>query len=134
MLAGDTADQQTDIYAQRFDPFGNPLGPEILVSTAQTGAQTQPAIAALSGGGFVIGWQDTSREQDGGAPDLATGTGAMARVFDADGAPVLNAGGQSTGAAFQLNDVTADDDQAGLALAGLPGGGFVATWHGDDST
>ena len=134
MLAGETADQQTDIYAQRFDPFGNPLGPEILVSTAQTGAQTQPAIAALSGGGFVIGWHDTGLEQNGSAPDLATGTGAMARVFDADGAPVLNAGGQSTGAAFQLNDVTADDDQAGLVLSGLPGGGFVATWHGDDST
>jgi Ca2+-binding RTX toxin-like protein len=51
------------IYAQRYDASGTAVGSETRVNTFTTGAQLNPAIDALTGGGFVVTW--TSVGQDG---------------------------------------------------------------------
>lgn len=47
-----------DVRAQLFDPAGNRVGGEFLINGAGTGAQTQPVLTALAGGGFVAAWFD----------------------------------------------------------------------------
>ncbi len=48
-----------DIYAQRYDPYGNPLGSNLKVSDDYgTDSQFYPNIASDSYGNFVIVWQD----------------------------------------------------------------------------
>ena len=104
-------DDGAGIYAQRYDPIGNALGPEIRINTYTTSSQDAPAIAALSGGGYVVTWW--SNGQDG---DLY---GIYARRYDADG----NALGPET----QVNTYTASVQYA-PAIAALSGGGYVVTW------
>lgn len=48
-----------DIYGQVLDQFFNPVGSNFRVNMAIKGtAQTSPAVAALSTGGFVVIWED----------------------------------------------------------------------------
>lgn len=75
--------------------------------------QGEPAVAALTGGGWVAGW--TSYGQDG------DGQGVYAQRFDGSGAAV--------GDEFQLS-VTSTGEQRDVALAGLSSGGFVSVWTG----
>jgi hypothetical protein len=51
------------VYAQRYDASGIAVGSETRVNTFTTGSQSNPAVDALAGGGFVISWQ--SLGQDG---------------------------------------------------------------------
>jgi hypothetical protein len=84
---------------------------EFRVNTFQTGDQSSPAIAALSPGGFVVAWSSVG--QDG------EGFGVYGQRYSATGA---KAGGE-----FRINSFT-KNDQLGVAVAGLSGGGFVAVW------
>ena len=65
-----------DIYAQRFDTQGNPLGAEIPVCTNQ-GYQTDPSIATEAHG-FVITWSDFRS---------GTGCDIYSRHYDINGNP-----------------------------------------------
>lgn len=103
---------QSNIYAQRYDNTGTLQGTRFLVNGATTGNQTTPAIAALSGGGFLVSWQSNTD------PD-ATG-GLFGRRFT------------STGTAddsyeFQLNERRIDT-QSASALAPLASNSFAAAW------
>lgn len=100
------------ISAQRYDAAGAPLGGELQVNTHTPGDQTQPAVAALGDGGFVIAW--TSFNEDGSS------FAVIAQRYDAAGARV--------GAAFRVNDHTANA-QLRPAVAGLDDGGFVIAWQ-----
>ena len=71
------------IYGQRYDASGNPIEPEIRISTYTEGNQRVPAVAGLSDGGFVVNW--ISDGQDGSL------WGVYGRRFDADGNPVASA-------------------------------------------
>src|SRR5215213_1493558 len=51
------------IYQQRYDAAGEPVGGELLVNATASGDQTQPSVAALSTGGWVVTW--TSAHPDG---------------------------------------------------------------------
>jgi hypothetical protein len=44
------------IYAQRYDADGNAVGVEVRVNTTTTGEQYDPAVAALSDGGYIVTW------------------------------------------------------------------------------
>jgi len=68
------------IYAQRYNAIGTALGTEFLVNKYTTSDQTNSAVSALTGGGFVVTWQ--SKDQDG------AGTGIYAQRYDAEGNPV----------------------------------------------
>ena len=89
------------------------LAGETLANSYLTGNQTNPAIARLTGGGFILTW--VSAGQDG------SGDGIYAQRFAADGTPA--------GAEFRVNSVTSGD-QRNPAVAGLEGGGFVISWEG----
>jgi len=108
-----------DIYMQRFNTNGAARGAPKLVNTVKQRDQTQPAIAGLSDGRYIIAWQ--SKNQDG------SGLGIYAQIF--------TAGGAKSGAAFQVNTTTTSD-QTLPSVAALPGGGFVMSWtsNGQDGS
>ncbi|MGY6534650.1 MAG: hypothetical protein ACXIVG_04815 [Pararhodobacter sp.] len=104
----------SDIRAQVFDANGTRQGDGFVVNTTTLRDQTQPDIAALQGGGFVVTWLD------GSFTATPTGLAARAQVFGADAAPVgaeLAANGDSP--------VGAD----GNAVLGLDHGGFLMLWQ-----
>ena len=103
------------IKAQVFDANGVAVGGELLVNTATTGAQTAPAVSALTTGGFVVTWTDAS-----GQGGDSSGTGIKAQLFDADG--------NKLGAEFLVNTITATS-QDSVAVTTLESGAFVITWR-----
>ena len=97
-----------DIHAQRFAADGSAAGAQSIVNTTVAGQQSAPAITAMPGGGYVIGWTST----DG------NGDGVFAQRFDASG--------HAVGAETQINNTTALN-QSDLALA-PSNGGYLAAW------
>ena len=61
------------VFGQRFDIYGNKVGPEFQVNTWTENEQWGKGIASLVDGGFVVAWH--SLEQDG------SGYGVYAQVF-----------------------------------------------------
>ncbi|MDW3223931.1 MAG: Ig-like domain-containing protein [Paracoccaceae bacterium] len=102
----------TDIRVQRFDDTGAKQGNEITVNAETDGTQTQPTVAALSGGGFVLSWSDFNS-------NLGPSTNITARVFDNSGNPV------SGDIAVNTNRPNEETDSQ---ITALTGGGFVVTW------
>ena len=100
------------IYAQRYDANGVLVGPEFLVNSTVSGNQSLPAVTGLSGGDFVITWDD-----DSGAD--GSGVGVYGQRFDATGNPL--------GSEFQIN-TTSFSTQRDSSVAALDDGGFVVTW------
>lgn len=80
-------------------------GPERVVNATTTGAQVEPSVAALAGGGYVIAWTDA-----GGATPLV-----RYQVFDAAGAAV---------GTEQVGYFDGPGSQE-ASVAALAGGGFV---------
>ena len=76
--------------------------------------EVDPDVAALAGGGFVVGWTDAQGDGDG--PGL--------RMSIYDNAGQLVAGDIQINTTFELI-------QHKLSLAALQDGGFVATWEDD---
>ena len=69
----------TDIWAQRFDRFGNPTGAPIQVDTLASDASVDPHVSMDSTGRFVVAWEN----------DNADGTSnIMMRYFSASGSPI----------------------------------------------
>ena len=104
---GSGADQ--DVRARVFDATGTETVAEFVVNTTTASNQVDPGIAALTGGGFVVTWADTSgADQD-----------VRARVFDANGTELV--------AEFVVNTTTASG-QFDPSAAALSGGGFAIAW------
>jgi VCBS repeat-containing protein len=93
-------------------------GDEFLVNTHTDGFQSQPTIAALAGGGFVVVWSSSG---PAGTPVLPGGNGfdIHAQIYDAAGNPV--------GIEFRVNTITGNP-QISPSVAALPDGGFVVTY------
>ena len=100
------------VFAQVLRPDGTPVGSEFTVNTTTLGNQNTPAVYGLTGGRFVIVFQD-DQGLDG------SGSGIFARVFEGDGTPV--------GAQFQVNVETLST-QGDPAIVGTSDGGFVIAW------
>ena len=118
VVAWASKDQDTSklgVYAQRFDNAGKAAGVEFKVNTATADDQNTPAIAALTGGGFVIVWD--SKLQD------KSGLGIYGQRYAATG---VKAGNE-----FKINTATAGD-QSLPAVAGLKDGGFAVAWQSKD--
>ncbi|MBU1628294.1 S8 family serine peptidase, partial [bacterium] len=101
-----------DIYAQRYDKKGNPLGGEFRVNTYTTNCQNNPVVAVDSIGNFVITW--ASFEQDG----------SNYVIF----AQRYNYKGSRLGKEIQVNTYT-QDHQDLPTIAMDPLGNFLITWH-----
>ena len=110
-----------DIAARLFDDKGLPLGPEFVVNTHQDASQANPAVAALSDGGFVIVWDST-------ADALGTGIQIAGQVYSASGEP--------KGGEFVVGGIPGHGG-SNPDVAALPDGGFAVSWSsgsadGDD--
>ncbi|MFG6439490.1 PKD domain-containing protein, partial [Roseateles sp. LKC17W] len=105
------------VYGQRFDANGVPIGTEFQVNSYTPYSQTEPAVAALSGGGYVVVWR--SANQDG------SGAGVYAQRFSNSGTPL--------GGEFRVN-TSVDSSQYQPTVTGLSNGGFVVGWYDDSYT
>ncbi len=89
-------------------------GSEFKANTNTTGAQQNPSIAGLSGGGFVVTWTSDQDSDDS--------YGIYAQRYQADGTAV--------GSEFQVNTFTTGFQYA-PAVSGLNDGGFIVTWQSE---
>ncbi len=111
-----------DVFAQRYDADGHPVGGynpdgtatagEFRVNTYTVGDQSAPSIAALAGGGFAVVWNSGGQRGDG-TWDI------YAQAYGADGRPV---GGEA------VVNTHGADVQWYPDVAGLADGGFVVAW------
>jgi len=108
----------TAVKAQVFAIDGTLVGPELLVNTATAGHQDAAEITALSNGGFVVTWRDSSWSA-GGATGDSTGDAVKAQVFASDGTRV--------GGEILVNTAT-HLGQNSAQITSLASGGFVITW------
>ena len=98
------------VYAQVFGSDGAAIGEPFQVGFSEAGLEELPSVAALEDGGFVIGWTMQNSPQ---------GERVLAQRYDAAGEP--------TGDLIVLRELVGNSTTP-VDLAGLPGGGFVATW------
>jgi len=120
----------SDIFGQRYDSKGNPVGGEFRVNTYTTGGQGGASVTMAPNGRFVVAWNGCC---DGGTGSYYTfdymgstytvslGTnGVRARRFAADGTPL--------GSDFQVNSFTTYY-QYPPSVAIDPSGNFVVVWQ-----
>ncbi len=101
-----------DIYAQIYDPAGNPSGSNFKVNDDPgTAHQNSPAVFVNDSGNFVITWED---ERNGNF-DI------YAQRYDSQGAPI--------GSNFKVNDDAGSASQANPAVALEDSGSFVIIWE-----
>jgi len=91
--------------------FLTPLTADFLVNTSTANSQSQPVVAALSEGRFVVSWMD-----DGGDGSAFS---VKAQVFNADAS--------RSGVELLVNTTLASDQQR-PTIAALPDGRFVIAW------
>ena len=97
------------IYAQRYNANSTRNGAELKI-TRTAKSQSQPSVAGLKAGGFVVAWNSN----DG------SGRGVYARRYDSAGAP--------SNTEFKVNTTTVDH-QSAPSVAPLTGGGFAVAWQ-----
>jgi hypothetical protein len=101
------------VFGRQFDSAGLPVGGEFKVSEYTTGSQRNPSVAMDGLGGFVVAWNDESRDGDDNA--------VFARRFDRSGVP--------HGSEFQVNTYTTGDQRLRPgAVASDAEGNFVVVW------
>ncbi|MHB2167999.1 FG-GAP-like repeat-containing protein [Alsobacter sp. R-9] len=98
----------SDVWCQVFNADGSRRGSEFRGNPRAAGSQSRPSVTALSGGGFVLIWEDP------------IASGLRGQVFKADGGRV--------GPDFAVASSAAS--LAGVGIAALSSGGFVVTWAG----
>jgi Ca2+-binding RTX toxin-like protein len=102
----------TGIYQQAFTPDGVSLWTaDHLVNATTAGSQFEPAIAALSDGGWVVVWN---------SEDASGYYGIYQQVFDASGAPVS--------AVDQVVTAASAARKMGPAVEALPDGSWIVSW------
>lgn len=98
------------VFARRYDSSGAALGSEFQINTSTLGDQYGPAVAATTGGGFVVVWQSY---------DTGNQAAIFGRRFDSGGLP--------DGSEFQISTATADLVGA-PAVSAAAAGGFAVVW------
>jgi hypothetical protein len=106
---------EREIYAQRYNSSGTPLGSNFRVNDDTTDLQFEPAIAVDSSGNSVITWRD-DRNYPLYAQDI------YAQRYNSAGTPL--------GANFRVNDDSMQETQWAPAVAMDASGNFVITWWG----
>ncbi|HEY0112624.1 MAG TPA: hypothetical protein VGB59_05660, partial [Allosphingosinicella sp.] len=101
---------------QIFNAAGEKVGGEVLATTFAPWLLGSVTVSGLTDGGFVVSWESNSDAQD-------SGYGVKAQIFNADGT--------KSGSQFVLSSTT-NQTELHPDIAGLPGGGFIATWLASD--
>lgn len=102
---------ETGIVAQRYFPGGAKNGAEIRVNSWAADRQSNPQVASLATGGFVVVWGSDDQDSSDG--------GVFGQRFTNNGAPI--------GGEFRVNSTTFGT-QGEPAVAASPDGGFVVSW------
>lgn len=106
-----------DIFAQRYDAAGSPVGAKSLVNAGTALDQQAPRVLALSDGGYAIAWL---------GPD-GSGNGVFCQRFDAAGAPM---GTQTRVNTPGTTDTPAGaSQQSGAELVAFADGGYLVAWN-----
>ena len=105
-----------NVYAQRYDSSGIPVGYQFRVNTYTSGNQLRASAAMADNGSFVIAWEG-SEGQDG------SGYGVYAQLYGNDGNPV--------GSEFLANSYTTGS-QASPSVGMAADGAFVIVWNSYD--
>ncbi|MGR3321927.1 MAG: Ig-like domain-containing protein [Pseudooceanicola sp.] len=106
--------ETSNVTSRVFDATGTAVTGEITVNTNnQAGTQSEPAVTALSGGGYVVVWTD-SNATDGSSD------GVYAQIF--------TAGGVAVGDTFLVNEFVSSQ-QDNPQVVGTPDGGFVVAFR-----
>ncbi|MBK2124806.1 DUF4347 domain-containing protein, partial [Fangia hongkongensis] len=107
--AGDSTNE-TGIYGQRFDSVGTKVGSEFQANTTESGSQTEPHVAALTGSAFVVVW--------------TSGTDVYQQRFDSSA--------NKSGSEIRVNTTTANN-QGKARVVELSGGGYIVVWEADSA-
>ncbi len=84
-------DGDLDVFAQAYDPSGQPIGGELKVNSVDAGEQSKPIVRFLPGPDaegrvqFVVAWRDLVSDAD----PTPNGTGTSYRCFSIEGDPQL---------------------------------------------
>ena len=103
------------VFAQIYDQNGAMLGGSFRVHNATNDWQMHQAVEALPDGGFVVTWDERSRD--------GSSWGVYGQKFDVNGSEI--------GDEFRVNTSTAGQ-QSYSDLVALPDGGFFAVWQDHD--
>ena len=95
----------------------NVVAPTTVTGAGSTATETNPHVAALAGGGFVVTWTDSAGDESG------TSQGIRATVYDASGAVVPGAGD------ILVNQFNQAGTQQSNDVTALPDGGFEVAWE-----
>jgi len=95
-------------------------GDDFLVNGSAAGYQSEPSIAVLASGGFVMTWTDGS-----GSGADKSGEAVKAQLFDASGLKV--------GAEIDIASIMVGD-QSSSSVSALADGGFVVTWSDESGS
>ncbi len=106
--------KSSEIFAQRYDSDGNPLGSTMQINTPDDIADYTPVITALDDGGYMVSWQ-------GYTNDTSYNTNIYAQRFDSSDNPV---GGEIV---VNLEDLT-NESNYNPSITTLSNGDFVVTW------
>ncbi|WP_372832414.1 Ig-like domain-containing protein [Pontibacterium sp.] len=109
------------ISGQRYDVAGQRVGIEFLVNSNTSGGQFEPAVTALSSGGFVVTWYGHGTYSQAGGDH--SGYGIAGQIYNADG--------DKLGNEFRVNTETGND-QRHPQVDAMSDGGFVISWDGSD--
>jgi hypothetical protein len=104
-----------DIFAQQFDPNGQPLGGELVVNTYTQGKQQCPKVAMNTSGAFVVVWESEKPEVEN--------TVVSCQLFDVNGL--------AAGEEFEANLI---DGCRYPDVAMDPNGKFAVVWMEDGSS
>jgi Ca2+-binding RTX toxin-like protein len=105
------------LYGQRYDKNGNKLGSEFQIHSSPYYDYSEPRIAALSDGGFVV--TSISGDWNTNTHD-GSGRGIFGQKFDSNGNKI--------GSEFQVNTYTSGHQEYEWVTA-LSNGGFVVVWQ-----
>ncbi len=110
-----TGDPYSDIFGQVFDRDGTPVGGELHINTTADDLQSDPSVAGLNDGSFVVVWEAFDH-----LASTATAADILGQMYNADGSP--------KGSEFTVNTITADW-QSIPDVTSLSNGGFVVSWQ-----
>ncbi|WP_445500760.1 hypothetical protein [Microvirga sp. G4-2] len=120
-----------NLYQQRYDSQGNPVGGQTGVNVTTAADQRDSILTALPDGGWLVTWH--SRSQD------SAGTyGVYQQRFNAAGEPQF-LDGTGNPADRLINTIVAGDQQ-NPSVTAIPfnedgsGGGWIVTWEGQHAT
>lgn len=105
------------VFAQLMTSNGGKIGGEFQVNQFYLNNQRNPKVAALANGNFVFSWVSELQRNPSSSIDI------FARIFDAQGTPVLNE--------FPIS-VSTSNACANPVIAASTAGGFAVAWSQKD--